>query len=120
MAYPSRPERLVMRGLGIGCELQDLDERSRFFWLRTGNMDHANAARMVGEKHNVTLERNDFRLEHVRHPSFWKDDHVATLERNGLRLEVVGKFRQVETRNARDGFMSKLGCPARLQMISLG
>ena len=90
MAYPSRPERLVMRGLGIGCELRDLDERSRFFWLRTGNMDHANAARMVGEKHNVTLERNDFRLEHVRHPSFWKDDHVATLERNGLRLEVVG------------------------------
>jgi antitoxin (DNA-binding transcriptional repressor) of toxin-antitoxin stability system len=30
------------------------------------------------------------KIEHVRHPSFGKDDHVATLERNDLRLEVVG------------------------------
>jgi hypothetical protein len=75
MANSSRPQRLVMRGLGLGCELRDLDERSRLFWLRAGNMDHANAASMVGEKRNVNLERN------------------------GVSLEVVVKTGKLETRN---------------------
>jgi hypothetical protein len=52
-------------------------------------MDHANIARMVGEKHNVTLECNDFNFRAGPSPELLEDDHVATLERNGIRLEVV-------------------------------
>jgi hypothetical protein len=48
----------------------------------------------------------DFRLEHVHHPNFWKDDHVATLERNGVRLEVVG-FGRAEDAGSSEFFKSE-------------